>query len=82
MKGKKEKVYILAGNHEQARRHAQVMGYKPNEWVFYDRREKILGMYNIKLALVGTYEQLPNVAELLLEAEFRKRKELIKQGES
>lgn len=70
-----ELLYVLARNYEDARNYARNYAYKKgchySRMVNVDRREKLMGLRDVKLHVVPGAEDRKNYAELMHEAKIR-----------
>ena len=66
-----ELLYVLARNYEDARDYAYKKGCPYSRMVNVDRREKLMGLRDIKLHVVPGAEDRKNYAELMHEAKIR-----------
>lgn len=65
------KVFILAGTHEQARTLARWHDMAPSEWDYVSDAHKLLGMRQLTLWLFGTWRMRPDREEILALASAR-----------
>jgi hypothetical protein len=63
-----EKIGVLAGNAEQAKRWAQSKGLQPSDYFYWSGTDACVGIHFKKFAKVGTYYLVPNLVELRFKA--------------
>ena len=64
-------LYVLAANYEDARTFAYSRGHHYTRMSNVDRREKLMGLRNVKLFVVRGAEDRKNYADLIQEAKIR-----------
>lgn len=64
-------LYVLARNYEDARDYAYKKGCHYSRMVNVDRREKLMGLRDVKLHVVPGAEDRKNYAKLMQEAKIR-----------
>ena len=65
------KVFILAGTHEQAKTLARWHDMAPSEWAYADDQHKLIGARQLTLWLYGTWHNNPKASEIVSMATAR-----------
>lgn len=66
------KVFILAGTHEQARKLARLHDMAPREWCYVlDHHHQLLGTRDLSMWLYGTWRDRPEAIEIIVFAKTR-----------
>lgn len=65
------KVFILAGTHEQAQRLARLHDMARHEWAYLINYNNMLGTRQLTLWLYGTWRDRPEATEIIVLAKAR-----------